>query len=131
MVTKPGFLEAPVNYSGLHLMANLHRIAANHPALSNQMLCRELCIRLIRNAGLTIVGDLFHEFEQGGGVTGVVVLAESHVTLHTWPEAAYITLDVFVCNYNQDNSGRARDLFESLISEFNAEEIKRFEVIRN
>ena len=119
------------NYSGLHLMANLHNVALSSPALLNQQACRALCIEAVENSGLSIVGDFFHSFGEGAGVTGVVVLAESHVAIHTWPESAYVTLDVFVCNHNRDNSDCAKYLFETLISAFDAAEIKRIEVLRN
>ena len=39
----------------------------------------------------------FHRFTAGGGVTGVAILAESHITIHTWPELSFAALDVFVC----------------------------------
>lgn len=118
------------SYSGLHLLANMHHINVDVPALSNLEVCRSACILAVNEAGLTIVGDFFHSFGEGEGVTGVVVLAESHVAIHTWPESAYVTLDVFVCNHNRDNSNRAKQLFEALISVFQPLEVKRVEVER-
>ncbi|SFJ51325.1 adenosylmethionine decarboxylase [Jannaschia pohangensis] len=47
-------------------------------------------------AGATVLSRHFHPFE-GGGVTGVLMLAESHVTVHTWPEHGYAALDLFMC----------------------------------
>ena len=49
-----------------------------------------------REAGATVLGARFHQFEPEG-VTGIVLLAESHASLHTWPEAGLVTLDVFTC----------------------------------
>jgi len=49
-----------------------------------------------REAGATVLGARFHQF-QPEGVTGIVLLAESHASLHTWPEAGLVTLDVFTC----------------------------------
>lgn len=49
-----------------------------------------------RAAGATVLGARFHQFEPEG-VTGIVLLAESHASLHTWPEAGLVTLDVFTC----------------------------------
>lgn len=49
-----------------------------------------------RVAGATIVSSHFHRFAPQG-VSGVVVIAESHLALHTWPEAGYVALDVFTC----------------------------------
>jgi len=52
----------------------------------------------VQAAGLTPVDGVFHRFPLPGGVTGVVLLAESHVAVHTWPERGAVTLDVYVCN---------------------------------
>ena len=49
-----------------------------------------------RAAGATVLGARFHQFEPEG-VTGIVLLAESHASVHTWPEAGLVTLDVFTC----------------------------------
>lgn len=48
-------------------------------------------------AGFHVVQTVMHKFGGGGGVSGVVVLAESHITIHTWPEHGYAALDIFVC----------------------------------
>jgi S-adenosylmethionine decarboxylase len=48
-------------------------------------------------AGATILHCHLHHFEPNGGVSGVLVLAESHISIHTWPEASYAALDVFMC----------------------------------
>lgn len=47
-------------------------------------------------AGATVLAAHFHPFD-GGGVTGVLLLAESHITVHTWPEHGYAALDLFMC----------------------------------
>jgi S-adenosylmethionine decarboxylase len=48
-------------------------------------------------AGATIMTERWHHFGDGHGYTGVVVLAESHISVHTWPEKGYAGLDVFMC----------------------------------
>ncbi len=45
----------------------------------------------------TVLEIKLHSFGEGGGVTGVALLAESHISIHTWPEINFIALDVFVC----------------------------------
>ncbi|HVJ22545.1 MAG TPA: polyamine aminopropyltransferase, partial [Burkholderiales bacterium] len=65
-----------------------------------------------------------------GGFTGCVVLAESHIAIHTWPERQGLTLDVYVCNYSADNSGKARKLFDQLVDHFQPTEAARHEVDR-
>ena len=48
-------------------------------------------------AGATLLHIHLHHFEPNGGVSGVAVLAESHISIHTWPESGYAALDVFMC----------------------------------
>jgi S-adenosylmethionine/arginine decarboxylase-like enzyme len=64
------------------------------------------------------------------GVTGNVVLAESHLAIHTWPENSGVTLDVYVCNYSRDNSDRARQTFQEVTNALAPQEMARHEVIR-
>ncbi len=49
------------------------------------------------DAGATILFDYWHPFGEGCGITGVVVLAESHASIHTWPETRFCAIDVFMC----------------------------------
>jgi S-adenosylmethionine decarboxylase len=53
--------------------------------------------RAVHAAGATLVHLHLHEFTAGGGVSGVAVLAESHISIHTWPERGYAAVDVFMC----------------------------------
>ncbi|MDO5626394.1 MAG: adenosylmethionine decarboxylase [Pseudomonadota bacterium] len=78
----------------------------------------QFCKQAVKTAGLTTVGALFHSFGDGAGVTGVVVLAESHLSIHTWPEDGYVTLDVYVCSYSTDNSASAQKLFDTVANAF-------------
>jgi S-adenosylmethionine decarboxylase len=48
-------------------------------------------------AGATLLHIHLHHFTPNGGVSGVAVLAESHISIHSWPEAGYAALDVFMC----------------------------------
>lgn len=48
-------------------------------------------------AGATLLHVHLHEFSENGGVSGVAVLAESHISIHTWPEWNYAAIDVFMC----------------------------------
>ncbi len=91
---------------------------------------RRFCHDSINRSGLTILGDLFHEFV-GGGVTGTVVLAESHLAVHTWPELQSVTLDVYVCNYTQDNSAKARQVVADLMELYRPEEHVQHDVPRD
>lgn len=115
---------------GLHLMANLHGCAGVETLLREVATLRAKCLDLVTKAGLAAVGECFHQFGDSGGVTGVVVLAESHLSIHTWPEKRYVTLDVFVCNMNCDNRAKARQLFATLVALFQAEHGRFYEVER-
>lgn len=107
--------------TGLHLTADLHHCAANPTLLTDPQALRTLCEAAVHRAGLTPVGQLFHTFPPPGGVTGVVLLAESHLALHTWPELGAVTLDVYVCNRDEDNSARAEALLADLRAAFASE----------
>lgn len=50
-----------------------------------------------RACGATVLNVMLHSFGEDSGVTGVAMLAESHISIHTWPELDYVALDVFVC----------------------------------
>jgi S-adenosylmethionine decarboxylase len=50
-----------------------------------------------RAAGATILHSHLHQFGDGGGVSGVLVLAESHISIHTWPERDFAAIDIFMC----------------------------------
>ena len=103
---------------GLHLTADASGCPPELPALREPDALRALCLAAVSEAGLTPVGELFHRFAAdsgGGGVTGVVLLAESHLAVHTWPELDAVTLDVYVCNFGADNSGRAEILTQALL----------------
>ena len=78
--------------------------------------------------GLTPVGQIFHQFgsdAQPAGATGAVILAESHLAVHTWPELNAVTLDLYVCNFSQDNSVAARAAFNRLIAAFAPQHVQR------
>ncbi len=99
---------------GLHLTADLSGCDAGQPAMTDPAVLRAACLDAVRQAGLQAVGELFHRFPAPGGVTGVVLLAESHLAVHTWPELGAVTLDVYVCNLGGDNSARAEALMAAL-----------------
>lgn len=105
--------------SGLHLIGDLYGCSCDSALLLDAVHLENFCKGRVQASGLTSVGSLFHSFGEGGGVTGVVVLAESHLSIHTWPEAGYVTLDVYVCNYSTDNRPKAQQLFGDILLAFN------------
>ena len=103
---------------GLHLTADLHGCRNDTAAMTDTAALRHACLAAVHGAGLVPVGELFHRFPAPGGVTGVVLLAESHLAVHTWPELGAVTLDVYVCNLGADNSQRAHSLLAALQAAF-------------
>ena len=110
---------------GLHLTADLHGVAATSAAMNEPAALRECCLAAVAQAGLQPVGEVFHRFPDAGGVTGVLLLAESHLAVHTWPELGAVTLDVYVCNYGADNSERAEALLGALLAAFAPSAVER------
>lgn len=103
---------------GLHLTADLHDCRCAAQWLVDAQALGAACVKTVEAAGLQAVGKLFHAFPataQGpGGVTATVLLAESHLCVHTWPEQRGVTLDVYVCNFGADHSAKAREVMEAL-----------------
>ena len=117
---------------GLHLTADLHGCAAGRPLMTETATLRAVCLGAVERAGLCAVGELFHRFVPAAGaaaapsgITGVVLLAESHLAVHTWPELDAATLDVYVCNLGADNSARAEALLDALVAAFAPARIER------
>ena len=102
---------------GLQICADLHGCAG--PLLTDLDHLRTLLVSAVQQAGLTTVADRFHAFEPAGsGITGVVLLAESHLAVHTWPEQGAVTLDLYVCNHIEDNAAKAEALWQQLRNAF-------------
>lgn len=115
---------------GLHLTADLNGCDPTQPLMINTDALRALGVDAVADAGLGAVAELFHRFEPApgesqSGITGVVLLAESHLAIHTWPERGGVTLDVYVCNLGQDNSEKAKRLMQALCAAFGPREVKQ------
>lgn len=120
--------------NGLHLIGDLYRCACLPSLLHDAAALETLCVDSCRAAGLTPVGRLFHTFAgangESAGVTGAVVLAESHLAIHTWPETASVTLDLYVCNFSGDNRRRARSVFAALVERLAPQTRRDAEIVR-
>jgi S-adenosylmethionine decarboxylase proenzyme len=83
-----------INPVGEHVLVELN--ACDVTAINSESLLREGMLRAVALSGATIIKDVFHSFSPHG-VTGVIVIAESHVSIHTWPEHGYAAVDIFTC----------------------------------
>lgn len=99
---------APHAAQGRHLIADLHGVRSSVLSEVNALeaLLREAALA----AGAQVLFGHFHRFGADAGITGVLLLAESHISIHTWPEHAYAALDIFMCG--QTAPERALDLIE-------------------
>ena len=80
-------------YAGYHLLVELW----GAERLADSAFIRESLERAARSARATVLHSHFHHFGEGQGISGVVLLAESHISIHTWPERGYAAIDVFMC----------------------------------
>ena len=110
---------------GLHLTADLYGCRCDTAWLTDADRLGQWCVEAVEAVGLQAVNKLFHTFPGGdggpGGVTATVLLAESHVCLHTWPEQKAVTVDVYVCNFSGNHSAKARGLMYALVNRFQPE----------
>lgn len=91
--------SSPPPYDGRHVLADFHGCAAR---LDDADLVERALSDAVRAAGATILDLNLHHFGEGQGVTGVALLAESHMSIHTWPEHGYAALDLFLCGRRHD-----------------------------
>ena len=100
-ITKNG-----LSYAGSHLIIDLWEAEG----LSDRERIETALIDAVNAAGATLLHIHLHTFEEGGGISGVAVLAESHISVHTWPEKGYAAFDVFMCGDAQPR--KALDVFK-------------------
>jgi S-adenosylmethionine decarboxylase len=119
---------------GLHLTADLHGCQCAAHWLLDAVQLGQACRAAVQQAGLQAVGELFHGFPATahgpGGVTATILLAESHLCVHTWPEQRAVTLDVYVCNFGADHSTQAQALLEALVGLFAPGQVNRHSLQR-
>jgi len=85
---------------GNHLIVEMYE--CDTKIINNHAKVEEILVEAAKAAGAHIVQQVFHKFNPHG-VSGVVVIAESHLSIHTWPEFGYCAIDVFTCGDTIDN----------------------------
>lgn len=133
----------------LHILADLYHCEGDLKYFTNKSRARSKVLAMIRRAGFKIVASRFHKFlsvggdsarrrpaKSGtmageGGITGVVIVSESHLTIHTWPERKFVNLDVFFCNYTRDNTRKARAVFKEFKKIYGPKRMRIREVWRD
>lgn len=108
------------SYAGIHLIIDLY--GASH--LNDMGYIEKTMLRCVKAAGATLLHIHLHPFEPDG-VSGVAVLAESHISVHTWPESRFAAFDVFMCGNTKP------ELCIDIMREaFEAERVEVQEVLR-
>lgn len=91
---KDYFVECDgVRFAGCHVLADLW----GAQGLNDQALIEDALRAAVEACGATLLHIHLHQFTDSGGVSGVAVLAESHISVHTWPERNFAAFDVFMC----------------------------------
>jgi S-adenosylmethionine decarboxylase len=83
----------PGSLPGKHLILEMYGATG----LDDRKLIEQAMRSAVANAGATLLDFRMHVFTPSGGVTGTASLAESHMSIHTWPEHGYVALDIFMC----------------------------------
>lgn len=82
--------------AGTHVLAELN--GCPEALLNDPETLKSSLVTAAKEAGATVVSAHFHHFSPHG-VSGVIIISESHITIHTWPELGYAALDVFTCGH--------------------------------
>jgi S-adenosylmethionine decarboxylase len=116
-------------FAGRHLIIDLHDVPGH--LLSDMPLIRAALTEAARISGATLLNIDLHVFEPNGGISGVAVLAESHISIHTWPERGYAAIDAFMCGDAQPSRSIKvlRDAFRP--GQIQINELKRGMVVQN
>ena len=100
------------NVVGLHMIGDLQNCDPEYLSKLKVEDIKPIVSQLIRKHHFIELGSYYHQFDIG--VTCIISLSESHVSIHTWPKEGYVSLDVFICNYSKDNSKETKLLFNDL-----------------
>ncbi|OGO04944.1 MAG: S-adenosylmethionine decarboxylase proenzyme [Chloroflexi bacterium RBG_13_54_8] len=95
-----------MNALGNHLLLELKD--CNREVLNDLSFLQNALVSAAEEAGATVLAKYFHQFSPQG-VSGAIIIAESHLSLHTWPEHGYAAVDIFTCG-NTVNAEAAADL---------------------
>lgn len=96
--------------NGTHIVANFHDCAFD---FQQENMLLEKAVEFCTTSGLCVLSTAVHAFAPQG-ITFVVLLAESHLSLHTWPEYQSAAFDLYVCNHSKNNSQACFEIYEKM-----------------
>ncbi|MDA8193328.1 MAG: adenosylmethionine decarboxylase [Thermaerobacter sp.] len=112
-----------MNALGRHILAEIHGCDA--AILNNRTAVEQVLVEAALKAGAEVREVAFHKFSPQG-VSGVVVISESHLAVHTWPEYGYAAVDVFTCG----DSVNPWDACNYIVEQFRAQNFTASETLR-
>jgi S-adenosylmethionine decarboxylase len=104
---------------GRHIIAELYGV--KEEMISNESRVRQILEEVIEKAELEKIASIYKQFNPHG-VTGIVLIAESHVSIHTWPEYKLVNLDVFTCG----DISKAEKAFNLFLEIFKPESYRHY-----
>ena len=108
---------------GFHYLIELH--GCDPSLLQDSNYVEDALKKAIKISGATKIGEIFHRFSPQG-ISGVILISESHFSIHTWPEHRYAALDLFSC----DESLEITQAYQYLVKKFNAQKSNIMEIKR-
>lgn len=117
------FRQNHTQYLGRHVLAEFFECDPN--VLNNPTLVEKYMLEAALECGATVVQKCFHLFNPHG-VSGVVIISESHLAIHTWPELGYAAVDLFTCGEQCD----PKVAYEYLKERFNSKDASYTKLMR-
>ena len=111
-----------MNALGRHLLIEMKD--CDRKTLNDLDFLKSIMLTAASESGATVLGESFHQFSPQG-VSGVVIIAESHLFIHTWPEWGYAAIDIFTCGNNVQPEKAAQFLTKKLGGNHSVLEIQR------
>ena len=108
---------------GVHVVGAVYGV--DFKSLDKVKQVKKFLVETVKESNLSYLSDKFHQFEPHG-VTGVILLAESHISIHTWPEDGFAAIDIFTCGPKAD----AVFAFDLLTSKLNPKRVEKQVIVR-
>ncbi len=108
---------------GMHVIMELYGCPSE--AIATVSSVKELVDTIIKESGVNRISEFYHQFRPHG-VTGIVLLAESHISVHTWPEKGYVALDIYTCG----SATKALKAAEVAVEVFRPKKVVRKDMMR-
>lgn len=120
-------MELEAYSEGLHILLTL-KVSDNSLLLNYDPFIKRVKEILAEN-NTEVVGETHHIFDNGS-FTSAVILKESHLCIHTWPEFSQLTFDILLCNYFGDNSKKTEAIAKAVTQYFSGQIIKEHKIQR-